>query len=110
MATSDEAAQFVSGNDRLAQILSDPERRTRVDAITSEMALIDRQYRAAVQLLDGALAATSSIAGPAVTAEVLDELHRHLTAAGAQGIGITLTFAGHEMTVPLERRSANTER
>ena len=47
MANQDGAAQFVSGNERLARILSDPERCAKVDAIVDEMGLVDRRYRAA---------------------------------------------------------------
>ncbi|GAA1100183.1 MAG: hypothetical protein IJH84_06140 [Saccharopolyspora sp.] len=106
MARSDEAAQFVSGNDRLTQILSDPQLRTRVDAIVDEMSLIDRRYRAAVQALDSAVAATEPLIGPhggTSAAVVLEALQRRLLAAGVREVGITLTLADHEVTVPMQR-------
>lgn len=106
MARSDKPAQFVSGNDRLTQILSDPQLRTRVDTIVDEMSLIDRRYRAAVQALDGAVAATRSPIEPdgaAAAAAVLEELQRHLIAVGVREVGITLTFADHEVTVPVHQ-------
>lgn len=103
MARSDKPAQFVSGNDRLTQILSDPQLRTRVDTIVDEMSLIDRRYRAAVQALDGAVAATRSPIEPDGAAAVLEELQRHLMAAGVREVGITLTFADHEVTVPVHQ-------
>ena len=92
--------EFVSGNERLARILSDPDRRAQVDAITAEMDQIDRRYRDAVQALTKAVTATAGT--PAVT-EVLQALQRHLTATGARDVGITLTFGDHAVTVPLDR-------
>ncbi|WP_454162283.1 hypothetical protein [Gordonia iterans] len=103
MASDDRAVEFVSGNERLARILSDPERRAQVDAITAEMDQIDRRYRNAVQALNGAVAATEATAGTPAVTEVLRALQRHLTAAGAHEVGVTLTFSDHEVTVPVDR-------
>ena len=41
MTESSDEVRFVSGNERLARILADPDRRARVDAITAEIDLID---------------------------------------------------------------------
>ncbi|KXO96198.1 hypothetical protein [Tsukamurella pseudospumae] len=103
MANQDGAVQFVSGNERLTRILPDPGRRQQADAIIAEMDQMDRRYRDAAQVLDGAAAAAAAAAGTPAVAEVLRALQRHLTAAGIRDIGITLTFSDHEMTLPLER-------
>lgn len=95
--------EFVSGNERLARILSDPDRRAQVDAITAEMDQIDRRYRDAVQALNEAVTATDATAGTPAVTEVLRALQRHLTATGARDVGITLTFGDHAVTVPLDR-------
>ncbi|WP_137811197.1 hypothetical protein [Gordonia sp. GAMMA] len=103
MASDDRAVEFVSGNERLARILSDPDRRAQVDAITAEMDQIDRRYRDAVQALNEAVAATEATAGAPAVTEVLRALQRHLRTAGVRDLGITLTSSDHEVTVPLER-------
>ncbi|WP_148281443.1 hypothetical protein [Tsukamurella sp. 1534] len=103
MASDDRAVEFISGNERLARILSDPDRRAQVDAITAEMDQIDGRYRDAVQALNEAVAATEATAGAPAVTEVLRALQRHLRTAGVRDLGITLTFSDHEVTVPLER-------
>lgn len=105
MASDDEAARFVPRNERLNRALSDPDRRARVNGIVEEMHLLDSRYHEAVQVLDGAVAAT--IGTEAATEVVLEALRCHLTAAGVRAIGITLTFSHHEVTVPLARTSSN---
>lgn len=108
MANQDGAAQFVSGNERLARILSDPERCAKVDAIVDEMGLVDRRYRAAAAVLDAAVAATEATVGTEATTAVLQALQQALDAAGAREVGITLTVGGHEVTVPLDRIAPGT--
>ncbi|KXP07658.1 hypothetical protein HWD35_10625 [Tsukamurella tyrosinosolvens] len=103
MASDERAVEFVSGNERLARILSDPDRRVQVDAITAEMDQIDRRYSDAVQTLNGAVAAAEATAGAPAVTEVLRALQRHLTAAGVRDVGVTLAFSDHEVTVPIER-------
>ena len=100
MTESSDEVRFVSGNERLARILADPDRRARVDAITAEMDLIDQRYRTAAQLLDDAVATTAAEVGARATAAVLTALQRHLTAAGVREVSITLTFGDHDVTVP----------
>lgn len=103
MANQDDETEFVSGNERLARILSDPERCANVDAIVDEMGLVDRRYRDAAAVLDAAVAATEASVGTEATTAVLQALQRALGAAGAREVGITLTVGGHGVTVPLDR-------
>lgn len=79
MTECGDEVRFVPGDERLARILADPERRARVDAITAEMDLIDQRYRTAAQLLDDAVS------------------------AAAAEVGVTLTFGDHDVTVPWSR-------
>ena len=103
MTGSGDEVRFISGDERLARILADPQRRARVGAITAEMDLIDQRYRTAAHLLDEAVATTAAEVGAGTTAEVLTALQRHLTAAGVREVGITLTFDDHDATVPWNR-------
>ncbi|MGW0455813.1 hypothetical protein [Gordonia sputi] len=110
MTESGDEVRFVSGDERLARILADPDRRARVGAITAEMDLIDQRYRTAALLLDEAVATTAAEVGAGTTAEVLTALQRHLTAAGVRELGITLTFDDHDATVPWNRIAGHPRR
>lgn len=99
MASDEDPVRFVSGNDRLARLLSDPDLRARVDTIVDEMHRIDAVHLEAVRLLRKALIAAS--ADRAEPVDILEALRRHLTEAGARDVGITLTLSDHEVTVPL---------
>ncbi len=103
MTESGDEMRFVSGDERLARILADPERRARVDAITAEMNLTEQRFRKAAHLLDEAVATTAAEVVAGATAEVLTALQRHLIAAGAGEVGITLTLGDHDATVPWNR-------
>lgn len=103
MANQDRAVQFVSGNERLARIRSDPDRRAQVDAIVDEMGRIDRRYRDAAAVLNDAVAATETSVGTGATTAALQALQQALDAAGAHEVGITLTVGEDEVTVPLDR-------
>ncbi|MBS4101304.1 MULTISPECIES: hypothetical protein [Tsukamurella] len=65
MTESGDEVRFISGDERLARILADPQRRARVDAITAEMDLIDQRYRTAAQLLDDAVPRQPQRSAPA---------------------------------------------
>lgn len=105
MANGDKATGFVSGDERLAKLLSDPDLRAHVDEIVAEQDAIDHHYRTAVEALRDALAAAG-----AHTTDTFATLDRHLTHTGFCDVSITLRLDNREVTVPLHRIATNPDR
>ena len=93
---SDETITFVNGNARLERLLSDPEQRTRVDAIREGMQQADREHamglamvRHAADLTQQDLADVLGVSQVAIQKTeqrsdmLLSTLRRYLLAAGA---------------------------
>ncbi|MCS3779345.1 hypothetical protein [Tsukamurella ocularis] len=103
MAHPYSPVRFVSGNDRLRQILSEPELRARVDTIIAEQLLIDDRHRNALRTLRHSIAALTDTTGAIEVTDVLEALQRRLADAGVHQVGMTLNYGGYKITVPLEQ-------
>lgn len=106
--------KFVRGNERLAKALSDPARRTRVDAIRSEMRQADRAHkmglaavRKAANLTQVELAERMGIGQAALSGMenredlLLSTLASYLAAAGAQDVVIVAKLGDNVIEMPL---------
>lgn len=117
--TEDTGAQepvFVRGNERLDQLLSDPQVAAEGAQANAEAEEMDRVYamnlamiRKAAQMTQVEVARKLGVGQAAVsrlegrTDMLLSTLYDYLTATGADGASIVVTVRGHRVELDLER-------
>ncbi|UPG70837.1 helix-turn-helix domain-containing protein [Gordonia hongkongensis] len=118
--SEDKRATFRRGNERIAELLADPDTAARVETIRGEMAQADRAHamglaaiRRAAQLTQTELAQRMGIKQAAVSGLearddlLLSTLANYLAAAGATDVTITARLGDRTVEVALPAQLAD---